>query len=207
MTLRHNRVSPLGAERGQDQLGVPGRGDGGRRPRRCPGRPDVVLVVGSGHYSVPPPPGPTACGMALLLTGGRPAGPLPGPEAGMGTEESLAEGTPAAAQHSGHRSPPRWKATPYPICRACAQDEYGEVGWVELRRASSDRDIPDGEPLTVTTAVVTKGDDVDGVAATALRSSAHARHGGQVPADTRRPRARRQRWLAPAARRTHRIPS
>jgi hypothetical protein len=126
--LRHNRVSPFGAERGQDQLGVPGRRDGGRRPRRRPGRPDVVLVVRPGHRSVPAPPALTARGMALLLTGGRPAGPLPWPEAGMGTEEGLAEGAPPAPQNSGHRSPPRWKATPYPMRRAPAQDGCGEVG-------------------------------------------------------------------------------
>jgi hypothetical protein len=103
LPLRHNRVSPLGAERGQDQLGVHGRGGGGRGPRRRPGRPDVVLVMRSRHRAVPAPPGPTARRMALLLTGGRPAGPLAGAEAGMGTEEDLAEGTTPAPRSSGHR--------------------------------------------------------------------------------------------------------
>jgi hypothetical protein len=101
--LRHNRVSPLGAERGQDQLGVPGRGDGGRGPRRRPGRPDIVLVVRSRHDPVPPPPGPTALGMALLLTGRRPAGPLARPQPRVGTEERVAERTTPAPRSSGHR--------------------------------------------------------------------------------------------------------
>jgi Carbon-nitrogen hydrolase len=91
---------------------------------------------------------------------------LPWSEPGMGTEEGLAEGVPAAPQSSGYRSPPRWKAIPYPMRQAPAQDGCGEGGRTEPRRASRDEETPDERSLTVTTAAVAKGDDVEGVAAT-----------------------------------------
>ena len=101
--LRHNRVSPLGAERRQDQLRGHGRGDGGRCSRGCPGRPDVILVVRSRDGTVPALPGPTTRGMPPLLTRRCPAGPLARSQPGMGTEERLAEGTTSASRSSGHR--------------------------------------------------------------------------------------------------------
>ena len=163
LRLRQNRVSHLRVHPAQEARHL-ARGDRrGRRPR--PGRMHVVPVVRPGHRPVPASPTPTARGMALLLTGGRPAGPLPGSDPWVGTEEGLTEGAPAAPESSGHRSPPRWKATPYPMRRAPAQDGCGEVGGTEPSWASREGEPPDERSLTVTTAVVVKGDDVEGVAA------------------------------------------
>ncbi len=136
--LRHNRVSPLGAERGQDQLSVSRRG--ARPRRRSAGWPDVILVVRARHGAVSPAPRPTAVSMALRLTRRRSARPLERPESGMGTEEGLTERTTPAPRSSGHRCTSTWKASPYPIRRASVQAGCGEVGWTEPRLASSERE-------------------------------------------------------------------
>jgi hypothetical protein len=126
LALRQYRVSHLGVHAAQEG-GHPARGDRpGRRPR--PGRVHVIPVVGAGHGPVPPPPPTTARRMTLALAGRRPAGPLPRPEPGMRTEEGLAEWTPPSMRSSEHRSPPRWKATPYPMRTAPAQAGSGVVG-------------------------------------------------------------------------------
>jgi hypothetical protein len=60
----------------------------------------------------------------------------------------------------------------------------GEVGWTKPTRASAEGDPPDEKSLTVTTAVVVKGDDVYGVAATAgmnRRLTASTAGGSSVP--------------------------
>ena len=57
------------------------------------------------------------------------------------------------------------EATRYSIWGAGAQDGSGVVSRTAPRQASSTEEPPDAEPLTVTTAVVVKGDDVDGGAA------------------------------------------
>ena len=113
LALRQYRVSHLGAHAAQEVGHLAGR-DRARRGSG-PGRCHVVRVVRAGHGSIPAPPPATTLRMALALTGRRPAGPLPGPQAGMGTEQSLAEGagrTPGA--RSGHRSPPGLRWTRYP---------------------------------------------------------------------------------------------
>jgi len=113
LALRQYRVSHLGAHAAQEVGHLAGR-DRARRGSG-PGRCHVVRVVRAGHGSIPAPPPATTLRMALALTGRRPAGPLPGPQAGMGTEQSLAEGagrTPGA--RSEHRSPPGLRWTRYP---------------------------------------------------------------------------------------------
>ena len=65
------------------------------------------------------------------------------------------------------------EVTRYPISRARAQDASGMVRRTELRRASLDGETPEDRSLTVTTAVVAKGDDVEGVAAMARRHGLH----------------------------------
>ena len=57
------------------------------------------------------------------------------------------------------------EAIRYPICGAHAQNGSGIVRRTALRQASPDGGAPDERSLTVTTAVVAKGDDVEGVAA------------------------------------------
>ncbi|MGA2477104.1 MAG: hypothetical protein ABSF73_10870 [Terriglobia bacterium] len=84
MAVRHYRVSPLRPKSAQEDRHVLG---GDHRWRRASaGGQDVVLVVRLGHRAVPPPPRATVRGMALLLAGRRPAGPLPGAQPRMGTE-------------------------------------------------------------------------------------------------------------------------
>ena len=58
------------------------------------------------------------------------------------------------------------EAIRYPICGAPAQDGSGMVRHTEPRRAFPGEETPNEGSLTVTTAVVAKGDDVEGVAAT-----------------------------------------
>jgi len=113
LALRPYRVSHLGAHAAQEDGHLPGRDRLRRGPR--PARLHVVLVVVPGDGPIPVPPPTAARRMPLALTGRRPAGPLPGPQAGMGTEQRLAEGagrTPGA--RSGHRSPPGLRWTRYP---------------------------------------------------------------------------------------------
>lgn len=129
-TLRQNRVSPLGAERGQDQLGVPGRG--ARPLRRQAGRPDVILVVRSRHRAVPASPRPTVLGMPPLLTRRCPAGPLAGAEPGMGTEEGLTERTTPAPRSLGHRCTSQMEGITIPDPRAPTQAGCMEVSGTEL---------------------------------------------------------------------------
>jgi hypothetical protein len=141
--LRHNRVSPLGTERGQDQLGVPGRG--ARPRRRRPGRPAVILVVGPGHRAVPASPRPTVLGMPPLLTRRGPAGPLAGAEPGMGTEEGLTERTTPAPRSSGHRCTSQMEGVTIPDPRArtqagCMEVRGTELGWPLQKGNSRMRD-------------------------------------------------------------------
>jgi hypothetical protein len=141
LALRQYRVSHLGVHAAQEARHLARRDRRRRGPR--PGRVHVVLVVGAGHGPVPPPPPPAARCMALLLTRGRPAGPLPPPDAGIRTKEGLAEGTPAATWSAGHRSPPRWKAPQYPMRTAPAQVGCAVVGWTERRLASCRSENPE----------------------------------------------------------------
>ena len=64
----------------------------------------------------------------------------------------------------------RVEVTRYPMCRRCAQDESGLVRRTAPRQASPTGEPSDAESLTVTTAVVVKGDDVEGGAATSMPS-------------------------------------
>jgi hypothetical protein len=169
--LRHNRVSHLRAETLQDNLEVLHRHRG--RPTASPRRLDVVLIVCAGDGAVPTTPLAAVRGMPCPLAGRGSAGPLARSQPRVGLKQGLAERAAlptASPRGSGHRSPLRWKATPYPMRMAPVQDRCGEVGWTEPTRASRDGEtpgeIPDEGSLTVTTAVMAKGDEVDGGATT-----------------------------------------
>ena len=121
MAVRHYRVSPLRPKAAQEDRHVLRR-DRWRR-RAGAGGLDVVLVVAAGHRTVPAPPRAAARRMALLLAGGRPAGPLTTAEPRMGTEQGVTEGaTLTPGPGSGHRVTSRL-GPGYPMSTPCS-------GWI-----------------------------------------------------------------------------
>jgi hypothetical protein len=116
LSLRHYRVSHLGAETAEDNLEV-ARGDRGRAARLAGGL-HVVLVVRPGDGAVLAAPAPAVLSMSLPLAGRGRAGPLPGAQPGMGNEQRLAEGATLLAAPSprgtGHEVTSRQTVTLQP---------------------------------------------------------------------------------------------
>lgn len=112
------RVSPLRAQRGQDEVGLGGRGGRGHRRRagRFPSGLDVVLVVRAGHGTVPLAPVPAVLGVPPPLTRRLPTGPLPGTHPPIGEEQIVAKRAPfpSLPPGSGHRRTSAPRVAPLP---------------------------------------------------------------------------------------------